>query len=186
MRTLIVTEFTSLDGVIDSPGDGPHPRAGWTFKQVPFVAEAYEIKGREQLEAAAMLMGRVSYDEFAPVWPSMTDEFPQYNAMPKYVVSTTLENPEWNNTSVLRSIDDVAALKDTDGGNIIVHGSATLAKALAAAGLVDRYHLLIFPLLLGAGRRLFDDSGDSLQKLDLVEHEVYSNGIVKAVYDVVR
>jgi len=186
MRQLIVTEFTSLDGVIDSPGDGPHPRAGWTFKQVPFVAEAYEIKGREQLEAAAMLMGRVSYDEFAPVWPSMTDEFPQYNAMPKYVVSTTLENPEWNNTSVLRSIDDVAALKDTDGGNIIVHGSATLAKALAAAGLVDRYHLLIFPLLLGAGRRLFDDSGDSLQKLDLVEHEVYSNGIVKAVYDVVR
>jgi len=186
MRQLIVTEFTSLDGVIDSPGDGPHPRAGWTFKQVPFVAEAYEIKGREQLEAAAMLMGRVSYDEFAPVWPSMTDEFPQYNAMPKYVVSTTLENPVWNNTSVLRSIDDVAALKDTDGGNIIVHGSATLAKALAAAGLVDRYHLLIFPLLLGAGRRLFDDSGDSLQKLDLVEHEVYSNGIVKAVYDVVR
>ena len=186
MRTLIVTEFTSLDGVIDSPGGGPHPRAGWTFKQVPFVAEAYEIKGREQLEASAMLMGRVSYDEFAPVWPSMTDEFPQYNAMPKYVVSSTLEDPEWNNTSVLRSVDEVAALKDTEGGNIIVHGSATLAKALAAAGLVDRYHLLIFPLLLGAGRRLFDDGGDVLQKLDLVEHEVYSNGIVKAVYDVVR
>jgi len=186
MRTLIVTEFTSLDGVIDSPGGGPHPRAGWTFKQVPFVAEAYEIKGREQLEATAMLMGRISYDEFAPVWPSMTDEFPQYNAMPKYVVSTTLENPEWNNTSVLRSIDEVAALKDTEGGNIIVHGSATLAKALAAAGLVDRYHLLIFPLLLGAGRRLFDDGGDVLQKLDLVEHEAYSNGVVKAVYDVVR
>jgi len=186
MRTLIVTEFTSLDGVIDSPGGGPHPRAGWTFKQVPFVAEAYEIKGREQLEASAMLMGRVSYDEFAPVWPSMTDEFPQYNAMPKYVVSSTLENPEWNNTSVLRSIDEVAALKDTEGGNIIVHGSATLAKALAAAGLVDRYHLLIFPLLLGAGRRLFDDGGDLLQKLELVEHEAYSNGVVKAVYDVVR
>jgi len=186
MRTLIVTEFTSLDGVIDSPGGGPHPRAGWTFKQVPFVAEAYEIKGREQLEASAMLMGRVSYDEFAPVWPSMTDEFPQYNAMPKYVVSTTLENPEWNNTSVLRSIDEVAALKDTEGGNIIVHGSATLAKALAAAGLVDRYHLLIFPLLLGAGRRLFDSGGDVLQKLDLVEHEAYSNGVIKAVYDVVR
>jgi len=186
MRQLIVTEFTSLDGVIDSPGDGPHPRAGWTFKQVPFVAEAYEIKGREQLEAAAMLMGRVSYDEFAPVWPSMTDEFPQYNAMPKYVVSSTLENPEWNNTSVLRSLDDVAALKQTDGDSIIVHGSATLARGLAAAGLVDRYHLLVFPLLLGTGRRLFDDSGDAFQKLDLVEHDVYSNGIVKAVYDVVR
>ncbi|GAB3605532.1 dihydrofolate reductase family protein [Conyzicola nivalis] len=186
MRQLIVTEFISLDGVIDSPGNGPYPHAGWTFKNVPFVAEAYEIKGREQVEATAMLMGRVSYDEFAPVWPSMTDEFPQYNAMPKYVVSTTLENPEWNNTSVLRSIDDVAALKQGDGGPIIVHGSATLAKGLAAAGLVDRYHLLIFPLLLGAGRRLFDDTADAMQKLDLVEHEVYSNGIIKAVYDVVR
>ena len=186
MRTLIVTEFITLDGVIDSPGGGPHPRAGWTFTDVPFVAEAYEIKGREQLEAGAMLMGRVSYDEFAPVWPSMTDEFPQYNAMPKYVVSSTLENPEWNNTSVLRSLDDVAALKQTDGDSIIVHGSATLARGLAAAGLVDRYHLLVFPLLLGTGRRLFDDSGDSFQKLDLVEHDVYSNGIVKAVYDVVR
>jgi dihydrofolate reductase len=185
MRRLIVTEFTTLDGVIDSPGGGPHPQAGWTFKQVPFVEEVYEIKGREQLEATAMLIGRVSYDEFAPVWPSM-DEFAEYNAMPKYVVSTTLENPEWNNTSVLRSIDEVAALKQTDGGNILVHGSATLAKALAAAGLVDRYHLLVFPVLLGTGRRLFDDSVDTLQKLDLVEHEAYSNGVVKAVYDVVR
>jgi dihydrofolate reductase len=185
MRQLIVTEFTTLDGVIDSPGGGPHPQAGWTFTQVPFVEEVYEIKGREQLEATAMLIGRVSYDEFAPVWPSM-DEFAEYNAMPKYVVSTTLENPEWNNTSVLRSIDEVAALKQTDGGNILVHGSATLAKALAAAGLVDRYHLLVFPVLLGTGRRLFDDSVDTLQKLDLVEHEAYSNGVVKAVYDVVR
>jgi dihydrofolate reductase len=185
MRQLIVTEFTTLDGVIDSPGGGPHPQAGWTFTQVPFVEEVYEIKGREQLEATAMLIGRVSYDEFAPVWPSM-DEFAEYNAMPKYVVSTTLENPEWNNTSVLRSIDEVAALKQTDGGNILVHGSATLAKALAAAGLVDRYHLLVFPVLLGTGRRLFDDSVDTLQKLDLVEHEAYSNGVVKAVYDVMR
>jgi len=186
MRPLIVTEFLSLDGVMDSPGGGPHPHAGWTFRQVPFDAAAYEIKGREQLEASAMLMGRVSYDEFAPVWPGMVDEFPQYNAMPKYVVSTTLENPEWNNTSVLRSLDEVATLKEVEGGTIIVHGSATLAKALAAAGLVDRYHLLIFPVLLGAGRRLFDDTGDRLQKLELVEHEAYSNGIVKAVYDVVR
>lgn len=184
MRQLIVSEFISLDGVIDSPGGGPHPHAGWTFKNVPFVEAAYEIKGREQLEATAMLIGRVSYDEFAPVWPSM-DDFARYNAMPKYVVSTTLENPEWNNTHVLRSLDEVVALKESDGGDIIVHGSATLAKALAAAGLVDRYHLLVFPLLLGAGRRLFDDTTDSLQKLDLIEHEVYSNGIVKAVYDVV-
>jgi len=185
MRQLIVTEFITLDGVIDSPGNGPHPQAGWTFKRVEFDAAAYEIKGTEQLAATALLLGRVSYDEFAPVWPTM-DEFAEYNAMPKYVVSTTLENPEWNNTSVLRSLDEVAALKEGEGGSILVHGSATLAQALAAAGLVDRYHLLVFPLLLGSGKRLFDAAATAVQKLDLVEHEVYSNGIVKAVYDVVR
>ena len=185
MRSIIVTEFISLDGVIDSPGGGSHPHAGWTFKEVPFVAEAYEIKGREQTEAGAMLMGRVSYNDFAPVWPTMT-EFDEYNAMPKYVVSTTLtEEPEWNNTSIIRSLDDVAALKQGDGGPIIVHGSATLAQGLAAADLVDRYHLLVFPLLLGSGKRLFADA-ESTGRLALVEHEAYSNGVIKAIYDVVR
>ncbi|KRE22881.1 dihydrofolate reductase family protein [Agromyces sp. Soil535] len=183
MRTLIVTEFISLDGVIDSPGGGSHPRAGWTFKEVPFVEEAYEIKGREQVEAGAMLIGRVSYDEFAPVWPTM-EEFAEYNAMPKYVVSTTLSDPEWNNTSVLRSIDEVARLKEGEGGNVLVHGSAMLAQGLGEAGLVDRYHLLVFPVVLGDGKRLF--SGRETGKLQLVEHEAYSNGVVKAVYDVVH
>jgi dihydrofolate reductase len=184
MRTLIVTEFITLDGIIDSPGGGDHPRAGWTFTEVPFVEEAYEIKGREQLEAGAMLMGRISYDEFAPVWPSMTEEFAEYNAMPKYVVSSTLTDPEWAGTSVLRSLDEVAELKQGDGAPIIVHGSATLAKGLAAAGLVDRYHLLVFPVALGEGKRLFD--GHEQGTLKLVEHEAYSNGVVKNVFDVVR
>ena len=184
MRTLIVTEYITLDGVIDSPGGGDHPRAGWTFKEVPFVEEAYEIKGREQLEAGAMLIGRVSYDEFAPVWPKM-DEFAEYNAMPKYVVSTTLTDPEWNNTSVLRSLDEVAALKEGDGdGTILVHGSPTLAQALAEAGLVDRYHLLQFPVTLGEGKRLFN--GREQGTLKLVEFEAYPNGVVKYVYDVER
>ncbi len=184
MRTLIVTEFITVDGVIDSPGGGGHPRAGWTFKDVPFVAEAYEIKGREQVEAGAMLMGRVSYDEFAPIWPTMA-EFAEYNAMPKYVVSNTLTDPEWNNTSVIHSLDDVARLKESDGGNIIVHGSATLAQGLADAGLVDRYHLLVFPLLLGDGKRLFG-GGEATTNLKVAEQETYSNGVVKLVYDVVR
>ncbi|CAN5276664.1 dihydrofolate reductase family protein [soil metagenome] len=189
MRTLIVTEFMSLDGVVDSPGgESSYPHAGWTFKDVPFVEAAYEIKGREQDEAGAMLMGRVSYQEFAPVWPGMVDEFAGYNAMPKYVVSTTLTetDPVWSPTTILSSLDEVAALKARDGdGTIIVHGSPTLAKSLAAAGLVDRYHLLIFPLMLGTGRRLFDDAAD-LTNLTLVEHEAYDNGIIKAVYDVVH
>ncbi|WP_127794485.1 dihydrofolate reductase family protein [Agromyces sp. LHK192] len=182
MRTLIVTEFITLDGVIDSPGGGDHPRAGWTFKEVPFVEAAYAIKGSEQLEAEAMLIGRQSYDEFAPVWPKMVEDFAEYNAMPKYVVSTTLIDPEWAGTTVLRSLDEVAELKQGDGGPIIVHGSATLAKGLAAAGLVDRYHLLQFPVTLGEGKRLFD--GNEQGTLKLVEHEAYENGVVKLVFDV--
>ena len=183
MRTLIVTEFISLDGVVDSPGGGEHPHAGWTFKDVPFDEAAYEIKGREQAEAGAMLMGRISYDEFAPVWPTM-EEFAEYNAMPKYVVSTTLTDPAWNNTSVLGSLDEVAALKQGDGGSLLVHGSATLARSLAAAGLVDRYHLLVFPVLLGGGKRLFGE-GDKT-RLSLVEHAAYANGVQLNVFDVVR
>ena len=185
MRTLIVTEFITADGVIDSPGGGDHPRAGWSFKEVPFEAAAYELKGTEQQESGALLLGRVSYQEFAPVWPSMVDEFPLYNAMPKYVVSTTLAetDPGWSPTTILRSLDEVAELKQGDGQPIIVNGSATLAKSLLAAGLVDRYHLLVFPILLGSGKRLFDEKAD-LTRLTLVDHAAYENGIVKAIYDV--
>jgi dihydrofolate reductase len=187
MRTLVVTEFITLDGIVDSPGGGDHPHAGWTFKDVEFDEAAYDIKGREMLAATALLFGRQSYDEFAPVWPSM-DEFETYNAMPKYVVSSTLDGDTapWGEgqVTVLHSLDDVAALKQTEGGEIHVHGSATLAQGLAAAGLVDRYHLLVFPLVLGTGKRLFGE-GDKT-KLALVEHAAYSNGITLQRYDVVR
>lgn len=183
MRPIVVTEFITLDGIVDSPGGGDHPHAGWTFKEVAFDEAAYEIKGRETADATALLLGRQSYDEFAPVWPSM-EEFATYNAMPKYVVSSTLQDPEWHNTSVLRSLDEVAALKETEGGEIHVHGSATLAQGLAAAGLVDRYHLLVFPLLLGSGKRLFADGNKT--RLALVEHAAYSNGVTLQRYDVVR
>ncbi|MDE3720829.1 dihydrofolate reductase family protein [Nocardiopsis sp. N85] len=188
MRTLIVTAFTSLDGVMEAPGGEPGYRnTGWTFKAVEFDEAAYEIKGREQAEADALLLGRLSYEAFAPVWPTMTEEFAGYNAMPRYVVSTTLteQDERWPAT-ILRSLDDVAALKETEGGPIIVNGSSTLARGLADANLVDRYHLLVFPLLLGAGKRLFSDTDKDLTKLELVEHEAYSNGVQKQVFDVVR
>nr|WP_300048305.1 dihydrofolate reductase family protein [uncultured Nocardioides sp.] len=190
MRPIVVTEFISLDGIVDSPGGGDHPHGGWTFKDVEFDVAAYDIKGRETEQASALLFGRQSYDEFAPVWPSM-DEFATYNAMPKYVVSTTLtgDTVPWGDSEVhvLRSLDEVAALKETDGGEIHVHGSPTLAQGLAAAGLVDRYHLLVFPVLLGSGKRLFVD-GTALDKtkLKLAEHAAYPNGITLQVYDVVR
>ncbi len=183
MRTIVVTEFITLDGIVDSPGGGDHPHAGWTFQDVAFDEAAYEIKGRETEAATALLLGRQSYDEFAPVWPSM-EEFATYNAMPKYVVSSTLQDPKWHNTSVLRSLDEVAALKETEGGEIHVHGSARLAQGLAAAGLVDRYHLLVFPVLLGSGKRLF--AATDKTRLQLAEHAAYSNGITLQVYDVVR
>ncbi|GHF95818.1 MULTISPECIES: dihydrofolate reductase family protein [Amycolatopsis] len=189
MRTLISTSFVSLDGVVEAPGGEPGYRnAGWTFKDIEFDPAAYAIKGSEQEEATALLLGRVSYEAFAPVWPGMTVEFAGYNAMPKYVVSTTLAEADlvdnWGETTILRSLDEVAALKETEGGPIIVNGSATLNRALADAGLIDRYHLLVFPVLLGAGKRLFSETDKDKQNLKLVESEAYGNGVQKLVYDV--
>ena len=194
MRTLIYTAFVSLDGVVDSPGGGSpteaHRSGGWTFDGIDFLPEVYELKGREQEEAGAMMLGRVSYEAFSTVWPSMTEEFAGYNAMPKYVVSTTLAEEalvdNWGDQTILRSLGDVAALKETDGGPIIVHGSASLARNLSDAGLIDRYHLLVFPVLLGAGKRMFSDTDRDKQRLAVVESETYANGITKLVYDVVR
>ncbi|UOZ03287.1 MULTISPECIES: dihydrofolate reductase family protein [unclassified Amycolatopsis] len=189
MRTLISTSFVSLDGVVEGPGGEPGYRnSGWTFKDVEFDPAAYEIKGSEQEEATALLLGRVSYQAFAPVWPGMTVEFAGYNAMPKYVVSTTLQESDlvtnWGETTILRSLADVAALKETEGGPIIVNGSAALNQALADAGLIDRYHLLVFPVLLGAGKRLFSGTDKDKQNLKLVSSEAYGNGVQKLVYDV--
>ncbi|MFF8913069.1 dihydrofolate reductase family protein [Streptomyces sp. NPDC015032] len=190
MRTLISTAFVSLDGVVEAPGGEPGYRnSGWTFKEVDFLPEAFEIKGREQQESTAVLMGRTSYEAFSPVWPDM-EEFARYKTMPKYVVSTTLTDDDlvtnWGETTILRSLDEVAALKQTEGGPITVHGSATLNHGLSDAGLIDRYHLLVFPLLLGNGKRLFSTTDKDTQKLELVEHDVYSNGLQKQVFDVIR
>ncbi|WP_406404846.1 dihydrofolate reductase family protein [Streptomyces sp. NBC_00879] len=190
MRTLISTAFVSLDGVVEAPGGEPGYRnSGWTFKDVEFLPEAFDIKGREQQEATAMLLGRASYEAFSPVWPEMED-FAGYKVMPKYVVSTTLTEDElvsnWGQTTILRSLEEVAALKETEGGPIIIHGSAALNRNLSDAGLIDRYHLLVFPLLLGAGKRLFSDTDKDTQRLRLVEHETYANGLQKNVFDVIH
>jgi dihydrofolate reductase len=191
MREIVVTEFISLDGVVDSPGgESGYEHSGWTFRDVKPDLAAYELKGREQEEAGALLVGRVSWDAFHQVWPTMK-EFDRYNEIPKYVVSSTLTEDEvaaspWQPATLLRSLDDVAALKETEGGEIQVHGSARLAQGLAAAGLVDRYHLLVFPLVLGHGKRLFPADGGSKQGLELVEHATYGNGIQKLCYRVAR
>ena len=191
MRTLISTAFVSLDGVVEAPGGEPGYRnAGWTFKDIEFVPEAYEIKGREQDEAAAMMMGRVSYEAFC----SGLARHGRTSPTTRRCRSTSSRPPcsdddlvtNWGEITILRSLDDVAALKETEGGPIIIHGSATLDRNLSDAGLIDRYHLLVFPVLLGAGKRLFSDTDKDKQKLKLVESEAYANGIQKLVFDVVR
>ncbi|GGE76489.1 dihydrofolate reductase family protein [Nesterenkonia cremea] len=191
MRRLIITAFVSLDGVMEAPGgEEEHRNAGWTFNQLPHDDAVYDLKDQEQLEAGALLLGRRSYEAFAPVWPSMTEEFARYNELPKYVVSSSLRQENliegWGEISILRSLDEVAQLKEDDDGPLLVHGSAALGHSLAEADLVDRYHLLVFPLLLGAGKRLFPTTEKDATRLRLMEHEAFSNGVQKMILDVSR
>ena len=191
MRRLIITAFVSLDGVMEGPGgEKGYRNAGWTFNQLPHDDAVYELKEREQAEAGALLLGRRSYEAFAPVWPSMAEEFARYNELPKYVVSSSLRPEDlvdgWGEITILRSLDEVARLKDGDGGPLLVQGSSDLGHSLAEAGLVDRYHLLVFPLLLGAGKQLFPTRNKDVTRLQLIEHETFSNGVQKMILDVSR
>lgn len=181
MRRIVVTEFISLDGVVEAPGGEPGYRhSGWTFDVEPDPA-VYETKGGEQEDATAMLMGRRSYDAFAPVWPSIP-EFERFNSLPKYVVSTTLTDPTWHDTTVLTSLEEVAELRAGEGGTILVQGSATLAQGLHKAGLVDEWRLLVFPVVLGSGLRLFPSDAEDKVRLDLVESRAYANGVQLQVF----
>jgi dihydrofolate reductase len=162
MRKLIVTEFVSLDGVMEAPGGEPgYQHSGWVM---PFQSEGQmKYKLDETLEAGALLLGRVTYEGFSAAWPERDGPFAdKMNAMPKYVVSATLKDPEWNNTTVLQGDlgDEVAKLKEGDGGPVLVAGSRTLVHALYDRGLVDEYRLMVFPTVLGGGKRLFADDGN--------------------------
>jgi dihydrofolate reductase len=192
MRDLVYTGFMSLDGVVDSPGGGPreeHRSGGWVVKDLEFVPEAWSLKGEELADTTALMFGRRSYEAFAPVWPGSADHA-DYKELPKYVVSSTLSDDAvvdgWGPTTILRSTADVAALKAGEGGAVFIHGSAELARRLSDAGLIDRYHLLVFPVLLGAGKSLFGRADRDKYLLTLRESESYSNGILKLVYDVKR
>lgn len=191
MRELVYTGFMSLDGVVDSPG-GPsegHRFGGWTFQGIEFVPEAYALKGEELADTGALLFGRRSYEAFAPFWRDSEDHS-SYRDLPKYVLSTTLRDEDlvdgWGETTILRSNDEVAALKNRDGDGIFIHGSAELARRLSDADLIDRYNLLVFPVLLGAGKSIFGRDEQRKQSLRLRETESYRNGIVKAIYEVTR
>ncbi|CAM3417065.1 dihydrofolate reductase family protein [Occultella aeris] len=189
-RDLVYTGFMSLDGVVDSPGGTAegHRSGGWVF-DTEFVAEAYSLKAEEIEETSALMFGRRSYEAFAPFWPGSEDHV-AYKDLPKYVVSSSLADDalvqDWGTTTILRSTDDVAELKQGEGGAIFIHGSAELARRLSDADLIDRYNLLVFPVLLGAGKSLFSTADRDIQKLHLRESASYSNGVTKLLYEVVR
>lgn len=190
MRELVYTGFVSLDGVVDSPGGGPgedHRSGGWVFTDIEFLPEAFSLKGEELEDTTALMFGRHSYTAFAPTWRD-SDDHADYKDLPKYVVSTTLSDDAlvegWGPTTILRSTDDVIELKKSVGGAIFIHGSAELARRMSDARLIDRYHLLVFPVLLGAGKRLFSEADQDKHALSLRESAAYPNGVVKLIYDV--
>jgi dihydrofolate reductase len=192
MGKLVVTEFVTLDGVVEDPGGGEKDRfdrGGWAFQfdRGP-VGDAFKF---DELKAAdAQLLGRVTYEGFAKAWPTMegTGEFGEkMNVMPKFVVSSTLENPTWNNTTVLGSDwpTEVAGLKQQFEGDVLVAGSARLVQGLIEHDLVDELHLMVFPVVLGAGKRLFGDPGEK-KTLRLADSKVVGDGVVILTYAAAR
>ena len=185
MGRIVVTEYISVDGVVEAPsGTESFERVGWTdaFSRGP---EGDRFKLDETRASDALLLGRVTYEGFAPVWPQLEGEFAdKFNAMPKYVVSSTLESPEWNNTTVLRGdvVEEVTTLKETYEGDIVVHGSPQLAQTLIEHDLVDALHLQVYPIVVGAGKRLFSETS-ATKRLSLAEATTVGDGVQFLVYE---
>jgi len=186
MGKIVVTEFVSLDGVIEAPGGGEdYKHGGWTF-EIERGPEGGKFKLDELEEAEAQLLGRRTYEGFAAAWPQMNDEAgfaEKMNGMPKYVVSSTLEEAEWNNTTVLGGdlVEEVTRLKQEVDGVILVAGSAQLVQGLVENDLVDELRLMVFPVVLGSGKRLFGESADKLP-LQLIDSKTVGDGIAILTY----
>jgi dihydrofolate reductase len=184
MGRIVVTEFVSLDGVMEDPGGSERSKhGGWSF-QFDRGAEGDQFKLDEALGAEALLLGRVTYEGFAEAWPSRSGEFAdKFNDMPKYVVSSTLDEPKWNNSTVLKGdvVEAVANLRRSAGGDVVVHGSARLAQTLLEHDLVDELRLMVFPVVLGSGKRLFGDTSGK-KTLRLVDSRTVGGGVAILVY----
>ena len=185
MGRIVVTEFMSLDGVIEDPGGSENFKyGGWSF-EFDRGPEGNEFKLDETRASAALLLGRVTYEGFADAWPSREGEFAdKFNSLPKYVVSSTLTQPEWRNSTVIDAADLVEAvskLKQEAGGDVVVHGSVQLAQTLIEHDLVDELRLMVFPVVLGTGKRLFGDPGEK-KTLRLVDSKIVGDGIVILTY----
>jgi dihydrofolate reductase len=184
MGRIVVTEFVSLDGVMEDPGGSENfKHGGWSFAYNR-GEEGDRFKLDETMSSDALLLGRKTYEGFATAWPTREGEFAdRFNAMPKYVVSSTLENPPWNNSTVLKGnvAEEVAMLRERHDGDIVVHGSAQLAQALLDDDLVDELRLMVFPVVLGSGKRLFGETSDK-KSLELVDSKVVGDGVAILVY----
>jgi dihydrofolate reductase len=180
MGTIVVTTFSSLDGVVQAPGGEDFKYANWTF-DFDRGEDGEKFKNDEALVADALLLGRKTYEGFAAAWPNYEGELAdKYNSMPKYVVSSTLTDPTWNNTQVL-PFSQVTSLKNELAGEIQVAGSIQLVQALLAADLVDEIHLMTFPVLLGTGRRLFGET-PAKTRWKLTRSETFGEGIPVTIY----
>ena len=188
MGRIVVTEFVSLDGVMQDPGGAEDFKyGGWTF-EIDRGEEGNKFKLDEALEADALLLGRVTYQGFAEAWPSRTGEFAdKFNSMPKYVVSSTLDEPGWTNSTVLRGdvVEAVSKLRQAPGGDIVVHGSARLVQTLLEHDLVDEMRLMVFPVVLGSGKRLFGATSGK-KPLRLADSKTVGDGVAILVYEPVR
>jgi dihydrofolate reductase len=184
MGRIVVTEFISLDGVVEDPGGAEDFKyGGWSF-EFSRGDDGDQFKLDETRNSAALLLGRRTYEGFADAWPSREGEFADlFNNLPKYVVSSTLKDPEWTNTTVIDGDlgDEVAKLRDQLDGDIVVHGSAQLVQGLVENGLVDELRLMVFPVVLGAGKRLFGETSDK-QPLSLTDSKVVGDGVTIQVY----
>ena len=182
MGRIVISQFVTVDGVIEDPGGSEgFERGGWAL-QIDRGEDGDKFKLDELMESSALLLGRRTYEGFAAAWPTREGEFAdKFNTMPKYVVSSTLSEPDWNNTTVV-GVDDMARLKEETDGVILVNGSQRLVDALVEQGLVDELRLMVFPIVLGKGKQLFGETG-ATKALELVESSaVGSEGVLVLIY----
>jgi dihydrofolate reductase len=187
MGTIVVTEFVSLDGVMEAPGGEDFKYEGWSF-EFDRGDEGNEFKLKETLDAEALLIGRVTYESFADAWPKREGPFAdKFNSMPKYLVSATVKDPEWNNTTVIDGAGDVAKevseLKDRIDGEIQVAGSHQLVQTLLENDLVDQINLMVFPVILGTGRKTFGEYSDKKDMKLKEARPVGDEGVLVLVYE---
>jgi dihydrofolate reductase len=181
---IVVTEFVTLDGVMEDPGGSEDFKHGaWSF-EFDRGEEGNRFKLDETLDSDALLLGRVTYEGFAESWPSREGEFAdKFNSMPKFVVSSTLDKAQWNNSTVLQGdvVEQVSRLREERDGNVVVHGSARLVQTLIEHDLLDELRLMVFPVVIGSGKRLFGDTTDK-KPLQLVDAKTVGEGIAILIY----